>query len=257
MRRIPGLAALAACIVANGAQAGPSKPLETIAERSAFRSTGRFDEVERLCRDYASTWPDAVRCTEFGRTPEGRPMLALTISRSGALTPEDARERGTPVMLIQGGIHAGEIDGKDAGFLAVRELLLGKAFPDALRSFVLVFVPVAWLSFSGLGPFGVRPIDQGGSLAINVAAGAAAVGVLVSGGAGAPRLRSSALRCACASCSVCAWRSSSRSVWVSSLSRSKAARSCSAARRALSASALLVASSTRTAAASAVACCVA
>lgn len=142
MRRIPGLAALAACIVANGAQAGPSKPLETIAERSAFRSTGRFDEVERLCRDYASTWPDAVRCTEFGRTPEGRPMLALTISRSGALTPEDARERGTPVMLIQGGIHAGEIDGKDAGFLAVRELLLGKAFPDALRSFVLVFVPV-------------------------------------------------------------------------------------------------------------------
>lgn len=58
---------------------------------------------------------------------------------------------------------------------------------------VLVFVPVAWLSFSGLGPFGVRPIDQGGSLAINVAAGAAAVGVLVSGGAGAPRLRPSAV----------------------------------------------------------------
>ncbi|MCA0217831.1 MAG: hypothetical protein LCH43_10815 [Actinobacteria bacterium] len=58
---------------------------------------------------------------------------------------------------------------------------------------VLVFVPVAWLSFSGLGPFGVRPIDQGGSLAINVAAGAAAVGVLVSGGAGAPPLRPSAV----------------------------------------------------------------
>ena len=69
-------------------------------------------------------------------------MLALIVSRSGALTPEDARERNTPVLLIQGGIHAGEIDGKDAGFLALRELLQGKASPNALQSFVLVFVPV-------------------------------------------------------------------------------------------------------------------
>ena len=42
-------------------------------------------------------------------------------------------------MLMQGGIHAGEIDGKDAGFLALRELLRD---PGALRNFVLVFVPV-------------------------------------------------------------------------------------------------------------------
>lgn len=125
-----------------GALAAAPKSLETIAERSGFRVTGRYEEVERLCRDYASNWPDAVRCSEFGRTPEGRPMLALTISRSGAMTPEDARERKMPVMLMQGGIHAGEIDGKDAGFLAVREMLLGKASPDALRAFVLVFVPV-------------------------------------------------------------------------------------------------------------------
>ena len=36
-------------------------------------------------------------------------MLALSVSKSGALTPDDARERGVPVMLAQGGIHAGEI----------------------------------------------------------------------------------------------------------------------------------------------------
>ena len=134
--------ALAGILVSSVVYAAAPRSLETVAERSAFRTTGRYEEVERLCRDYASTWPDAVRCAEFGRTPEGRPMLALTISRSGALTAEDARERGMPVMLMQGGIHAGEIDGKDAGFLAVRELLLGKVAPEALRSFVLVFVPV-------------------------------------------------------------------------------------------------------------------
>jgi len=66
-------------------------------------------------------------------------MMALVASRSGALDPERARKRGLPVMLIQGGIHAGEIDGKDAGLIALREVLHN---PDALKSFVLVFVPV-------------------------------------------------------------------------------------------------------------------
>jgi len=80
-------------------------------------------------------------------------MFALTVSRSGALTPEQARKQNLPVMLMQGGIHAGEIDGKDAGFLALRELLsatdAGSAAapgsggaPGPLKSFVLVFVPV-------------------------------------------------------------------------------------------------------------------
>jgi hypothetical protein len=44
-----------------------------------------------------------------------------------------------PVMLLQGGIHAGEIDGKDAGFLALRELL---SDTRTLTNIVLVFVPV-------------------------------------------------------------------------------------------------------------------
>lgn len=71
-------------------------------------------------------------------------MYVLTVSRTGALTPEQARKKNLPVMLMQGGIHAGEIDGKDAGFLALRELLnaTGSAAAGTLKSFVLVFVPV-------------------------------------------------------------------------------------------------------------------
>jgi hypothetical protein len=116
--------------------------LETIAEQSQFLRTGRYDEVERLCSAYAQAWQDAVRCTEFGRTPEGRPMVVLTASKTGALTPEEARKRNLPVMLVEGGIHPGEVDGKDAGFLALRQLLEDEAAPGALKSFVLVFVPV-------------------------------------------------------------------------------------------------------------------
>ncbi len=122
--------------------AAAEEPLTTHAERSGFRQTGRYTEVESLCAAYARRWPDAVRCETLGRTPEGRPMLVLVVSRSGALSAADARRRGTPVLLVQGGIHAGEIDGKDAGFLALREMLDGTAAKGALEHVVVVFVPV-------------------------------------------------------------------------------------------------------------------
>ena len=116
--------------------------LRTVSEQSGFLRTGRYEEVIALCAAYEKNWPDAVRCIDFGRTPEGRPMKALVASRSGALDAATARERGLPVLLVQGGIHAGEIDGKDAGFLALREALENKAAKGALDKLVLVFVPV-------------------------------------------------------------------------------------------------------------------
>ncbi len=69
-------------------------------------------------------------------------MLAIVASQAGALTAQAARSQGLPVVLIQGGIHAGEIDGKDAGFLALRELLSNREAPPALARQVLLFVPV-------------------------------------------------------------------------------------------------------------------
>jgi hypothetical protein len=145
-------AALIAASAATPVVAASSDNLETLAQRSGFRVTGRYDEVERLCAQFAKSFPGSVRSFEFGRTPEGRPMLALAVSKSGALTPDDARERGVPVMLAQGGIHAGEIDGKDAGFLAIRELLQDKSAKNPLSSFVFVFVPV--LNVDGHERFG-------------------------------------------------------------------------------------------------------
>jgi hypothetical protein len=134
--------AAAAPLASVHAASAPANPLSTVAERSGFQRTGHYDEVIALCAQFQKAYPKAVRCFEYGRTPEGRPMLAMAVSRSGALTAEQAKKRGLPVMLVQGGIHAGEIDGKDAGFLALREALDNKAAPGALDKQVVLFVPV-------------------------------------------------------------------------------------------------------------------
>lgn len=130
-----------AMAVATAAQAAP-QGLTTVAERSGFQKTGRYDEVIALCDGFQERYPEAVRCFDFGATPEGRPMKALAVSTTGKLQPQAAREAGLPVLLVQGGIHAGEIDGKDAGFLLLRELLEGKRRGNPLDKLVLLFVPV-------------------------------------------------------------------------------------------------------------------
>jgi hypothetical protein len=107
--------------------------LRTEAERSNFRQTGRTDEVRRLCEAFASEWPGTVRCIEYGRSAEGRPMLALLASR--------ADPRKVPVLMLQGGIHPGESDGKDAGFMALRDILCEKVAAGALERIAVLFVP--------------------------------------------------------------------------------------------------------------------
>ena len=161
LRCLPLCLMLVLPVLAAAPDPKPVEPLRTVAERSGYLETGRYDEVIALCEAYAARYPQAVRCETFGISPEGRPMKLLVASRSGVLTPEAAKAQQQPVLLIQGGIHAGEIDGKDAGFLLLRELLDGETAKGALDHLVLLFVPV--FNVDGHERFGAwnRPNQRG------------------------------------------------------------------------------------------------
>src|ERR1700680_3747038 len=127
--------------------------LATVAETSGFRRTGRIEEVTRLCAAFAAAWPRAVQSLEFGRSAQGRPMRALIASR--------ADPRKVPLLMLQGGIHPGESDGKDAGFVALRELLDESAAAGVLERIAILFVPA--FNVDGHERFGRwnRPNQQG------------------------------------------------------------------------------------------------
>jgi murein tripeptide amidase MpaA len=122
--------ALAAC---TRPRPRPQLKLTTTAEQTRFVETGRYDEVVALCRDFARVH-SGVRCDVIGRTVQDRPIVALAVTR--------ASRADAPAILLQGGIHAGEIEGKDAGFWFVRDLLDGKVAAGALDTVNIVFVPV-------------------------------------------------------------------------------------------------------------------
>lgn len=139
---------------------GAAPSLATEFERSGGVRTGRYAEVEALCAAFPRAFPGRVRCEQFGVTPEGRRMLAL-IAADGPLEAKKARAAKRPVVLLQGGIHAGEIDGKDAGFRLLRDLLEGKVEKELLKALTVVFIPV--FNIDGHERFGPnhRPNQRG------------------------------------------------------------------------------------------------
>ena len=117
-------------------------PLTSTSEQSGWKRTGRYAEAEALCRAFPKAFPGKARCDTLGTSPEGRPLVALVVSQDGTLTADAARRKQRPVVFFQGGIHAGEIDGKDAGYWLLRDALQGKVLPGALKGVTAVFVPV-------------------------------------------------------------------------------------------------------------------
>jgi hypothetical protein len=114
---------------------GPPPVLVTTGETSGFLRTGRYEEVVRLCRDFARAYAKrGVECVVLGETTQARELVALHVPASGGAN--------APEILIQAGIHAGEIEGKDAGFWFLRDVLDGKVAAGVLDAAGVWFVPV-------------------------------------------------------------------------------------------------------------------
>src|SRR3989338_7508971 len=126
----------------DSASASSVSDLLTRAEKTQFRETGRYDEVENLSVGFEKAFPGRVKRIIIGKTPENRPIIALIVSADGTLSPSRARLRKRPVVFFQGGIHAGEIDGKDAGFRVLRSLLTDPVHKPILGKLTVVFLPV-------------------------------------------------------------------------------------------------------------------
>jgi hypothetical protein len=108
--------ALALTLLASTALAAPLTPPPdewlTPGERSAFKSTPRFDETMTFCRRLADKSP-RIHVTSYGISPLGRDLPLVIVSKDGKATPTTAHDDGRIVLFVQNGIHAGECDGKD------------------------------------------------------------------------------------------------------------------------------------------------
>ena len=118
---------------------GASEALVVAADDPWITPAERTDFVDTP--DYAATraWLDRLvaaspllRIERFGTTAQGRELYYVRASKGGGRKP---------VLLVQAGIHAGEIDGKDAGLMLLRDIAF-RGKDGLLDDADLVFVPI-------------------------------------------------------------------------------------------------------------------
>ncbi|HEX8432973.1 MAG TPA: M14 family metallopeptidase [Longimicrobium sp.] len=112
----------------------------TRAERTGFRETTRYAEVVELM-EAADRASPRVHLTSMGYTMEGRSIPLAVVGTVPDASARAVRASGKTVVYLQGNIHAGEVEGKEALLVLLRELAAGRhaAWADSL---VLLIAPI-------------------------------------------------------------------------------------------------------------------
>ncbi len=114
---------------------------QTYYEKSGFKETPRYAETVDYCQRLADS-SSMVYYTTFGRSPQGRDLPLLIIDKNGNSTVEQVRRSNNVVFLIQAGIHSGEIDGKDAGLMLIRDMVINGKNRELLDHVTILFMPI-------------------------------------------------------------------------------------------------------------------
>ena len=113
---------------------------QTRAERTSYAETSTHAEVLAFI-DSLQRLGAGIRVGRLGTSPQGRTVPYVIASRPLVDGPADAQRSGKPLIYVQANIHAGEVEGKEAIQMLLRELTLGSLKP-LLDSVVLLVVPI-------------------------------------------------------------------------------------------------------------------
>ena len=163
-------ATLAACAAGGegpAALAAPARPAppdvpQTRAEESGYTATTSYDDVVSFLaaaeRIGAASGAD-LHVTTFGSTVEGR-ALPLTVWGAPGADAASILATGKTRVLVFANIHAGEVAGKEAALMLVRDLANGRhaAWADSL---VVLIAPIYNADGNERVAFGNRPYQLG------------------------------------------------------------------------------------------------
>ena len=113
---------------------------QTLAERTDYRQTSHYEDVLRYLEDLqAKGAPVSIQFIGF--SAQGRKIPLVIVSRPPVAGPADARRTGRLVVYVQANIHAGEVEGKEAVLILLRDLARGPE-GELLNKIVLLTTPI-------------------------------------------------------------------------------------------------------------------
>ncbi len=135
-------ALLAAALLAGCApgdrEAGTLSP--TRAERTGYEQTTGYGEVVQFVALVADR-SERIHATTFGSTVEGRPLPLAVVGDAADAQPASVLETGRLRVWLQGAIHGGEVAGKEALLMLLRDLATG-GHAEWSSSMTLLIAPI-------------------------------------------------------------------------------------------------------------------
>ncbi|MBP7866603.1 MAG: hypothetical protein KA419_11695 [Acidobacteria bacterium] len=113
---------------------------KTRAELTDYGETSSFQDVVDFIRTLQQASPH-LRVETLLRTLEGREVPLVVAGDPLPSSPVEALRDGRPVLYLQANIHAGEVEGKEALQVFLRELVAGR-HRDWLRRGIFLVVPI-------------------------------------------------------------------------------------------------------------------
>jgi hypothetical protein len=127
---------------------------QTVAEKSDFKSTSDYAAV-RTFIDKLKKSSHFIREENIATTIEGRDVPLLIIGNPLPKSPGDHTNDKRIVVYVQANIHAGEVEGKEATLMYVRDLL-SKKNPEILKNVILLVCPL----FNADGNEKISPLNR-------------------------------------------------------------------------------------------------
>jgi hypothetical protein len=116
-------------------------PLTTDFELSNGLASPNYENTMLFVDRLVAANPTQFNSTIIGFSNSKRPIKMLIASEQGYFSAPEFTKSTKPTILIQAGIHAGEIDGKDAGFMLLRDIATGKR-REILKKVNILFIPI-------------------------------------------------------------------------------------------------------------------
>ncbi|MGA2406592.1 MAG: M14 family metallopeptidase [Bacteroidales bacterium] len=113
---------------------------QTVAEKSDYKSTSNYNDV-RIFIDQLKKSSHYIRIENIATSVEGREVPLLIIGNPLPKSPKDLVNDKRIVVYVQANIHAGEVEGKEATLMYVRDLLIEKN-PEILKNVILLICPL-------------------------------------------------------------------------------------------------------------------
>ncbi len=104
-----------------GQKIGYPENLFSRAERTNFAETSLSVDVRNFVIQLDKN-SDLVNVEVFGHSSSGQELQLVIMANPGISSPEEAAASGKLVVYIQGNIHAGEVEGKEACMTLMREI---------------------------------------------------------------------------------------------------------------------------------------